>query len=159
MIVRNHDELARIVRERQSAGEKIVFTNGVFDILHKGHVRYLGEARALGDALIVAANSDSSVRRLKGEKRPILAEDDRAELLDALRCVDYVTLFDTDTPVPLVEKLKPTIYVKGGDYRIEDLPEARVVGANGGRVELLPFVEGSSTTNIIQRILDRYAPG
>lgn len=158
MIVRNHDELATIVKERQSAGEKIVFTNGVFDILHKGHVRYLTQARALGSALVVAVNSDSSVRRLKGEKRPILAQEDRTELLEALRCVDYVTLFDTDTPVPVIEKVKPAVYAKGGDYRLKDLPEAQVVGAYGGRVELLPFVDGSSTTSIVQRILDRYAP-
>lgn len=159
MIVSDHDELARIVRARQAAGEAVVLTNGVFDILHRGHASYLDQARALGNALVVAVNSDSSVRRLKGALRPILAQDERAELLDALRCVDYVTLFETDTPVPVIEKVTPAIYVKGGDYRIEDLPEARVVGAYGGLVKILPFVEGSSTTNIVQRILDRYAPG
>src|SRR5579862_5021044 len=134
MVVQNHDELVKIIKSRQAAGELIVFTNGVFDILHSGHASYLAQARELGDALIVAVNSDSSVRRLKGDKRPIVAEAERAELLDALRCVDYVTLFGTDTPVPLVEKIKPDIYVKGGDYRVEDLPETRVVKAYGGKV-------------------------
>ena len=156
MIVENHEDLAGIVKRRQAAGELIVFTNGVFDILHNGHARYLAEARGLGDALIVAVNSDSSVRRLKGEKRPIVGEAERAEMLDALRSVDYVTFFGTDTPVPLLRELKPDIYVKGGDYRIEDLPEAPVVKAYGGVVRLLPFVDGSSTTNIVQRILERY---
>lgn len=156
MIVGNHEELGEKVRSRQAAGERVVFTNGVFDILHRGHVRYLNQARALGDALIVAVNSDSSVRRLKGKKRPILAENERAELVDALRSVDYVTIFETDAPVPLIAKLQPAIYVKGGDYRIEDLPEAPVVRAYGGEVRLLPFVEGSSTSSIVQRILDRY---
>jgi rfaE bifunctional protein nucleotidyltransferase chain/domain len=156
MVVQNHNELAEIVKGRQEAGELIVFTNGVFDILHGGHVRYLAQARNLGGALVVAINSDSSVRRLKGDKRPIVGEAERAELLDALRSVDYVTHFSTDTPVPLLEKIRPDIYVKGGDYRIEDLPEARVVKAYGGRVLLLPYLEGSSTSGIIERVLDRY---
>lgn len=156
MIIENHDQLAKKVGDRQKAGERVVFTNGVFDILHSGHVRYLGQARELGDALVVAVNSDSSVRRLKGEKRPIVGEAERAELVAALRSVDYVTLFDTDTPVGLIEKVRPAIYVKGGDYSLADLPEAPVVAAYGGEVQLLPFVEGSSTTGIVQRILDRY---
>jgi rfaE bifunctional protein nucleotidyltransferase chain/domain len=106
--------------------------------------------------LIVAVNSDSSVRRLKGEKRPIVGETERAELLDALRCVDYVTHFSTDTPVPLLEKIRPDIYVKGGDYHIEDLPEAPIVSSYGGKVHLLPYVEGSSTSGIVEKVLDRY---
>ena len=159
MVVQNHNELAEIVKRRQAAGELIVFTNGVFDILHSGHVRYLAQARDLGQALIVAVNSDSSVRRIKGEKRPIVVEAERAELLNALRCVDYVTYFGTDTPVPLLEKLKPDIYVKGGDYRIEDLPEAPVVKAYGGKVILLPYVEARSTSGIVETVLDRYCSG
>lgn len=156
MTVLDHDQLAEIVGRRQAAGERIVFTNGVFDILHRGHARYLSQARALGDALIVAVNSDSSVRRLKGENRPILGEEERAELVDSLRSVDYVTIFGEDTPVLLIETVKPAIYAKGGDYRLEDLPEAPVVKGYGGQVRILPFVEGSSTTSLVKRVLERY---
>ena len=153
MIVPDYDTLARIVAARQAQGERIVFTNGVFDILHVGHLRYLQEARAQGDALIVAVNADSGVRKLKGQTRPIIGENERAELLDGLRCVDYVTLFDTPTPVPVIEKVRPAIYVKGGDYRAEDLPEAKVVLAYGGEARVLLLVPGRSTTSIVQTIL------
>ena len=158
MLVTDHNELAQIVRKRQERGERVVFTNGVFDILHVGHLRSLTEARALGDALLVAVNADSSVRRFKGDKRPIVSEDERAELLDALRAVDYVTLFDTRTPVPLIEKVQPAIYVKGGDYTLEDLPEAPVVQGYGGEVQILSLIAGRSTTNIISKICAAYGP-
>jgi rfaE bifunctional protein nucleotidyltransferase chain/domain len=158
MIVIDPQELARIVGERQEHGERIVFTNGVFDILHVGHARYLAEARALGDALLVAVNADSSVRQFKGDKRPIVPEAERMELIDALRVVDYVTLFDTRTPVPLIECVRPALYVKGGDYRVDDLPEAPVVRGYGGQVQILSLIMGRSTTNVIANICAAYAP-
>jgi rfaE bifunctional protein nucleotidyltransferase chain/domain len=152
-------ELAGIVERLQSGGGKAVFTNGVFDIMHAGHVRYLAEARALGDILIVAANTDESVRRLKGPLRPIIAEGERAELLSALTVVDYVVLFDTPTPVPVIEQVRPLVYVKGGDYAIADLPEAPVVIGYGGEVKVLSLFEGLSTTNIIKKICLAYGGG
>jgi D-beta-D-heptose 7-phosphate kinase/D-beta-D-heptose 1-phosphate adenosyltransferase len=148
--------LAALAAERQAGGEKIVFTNGVFDILHVGHARYLAEARALGDALVVAVNTDRSVRGIKGDLRPVVSETERAEMLGWLACVDYVTLFDTPTPVPLIEQVKPAIYVKGGDYRIEDLPETPVVRSYGGEVRILSLIEGRSTTRIIEKIVLAY---
>ncbi len=133
-------------------GGTIVFTNGCFDILHAGHVRYLRAAEAMGDFLVVGLNSDASVRRLKGEGRPIVPEADRAEVLDALRAVDIVTVFDEPTAEELVRLVKPDVYVKGGDYTVDTLPEAKIVQKAGGRVEFIPFVEGRSTTNVIERI-------
>lgn len=152
MFIKDHNELAEIVGNRQAAGEKIVFTNGVFDLLHVGHLRYLQEARALGDALLIAVNSDSSVRRLKGDSRPIVCESERAELLDALRCVDFVTIFETDTPVPLIGQVKPLIYVKGGDYTVETLPETPIVKGYGGDVIILGFTKGRSTSRLIEML-------
>lgn len=143
-----------------------VFTNGIFDILHVGHVRYLQAARALGDCLIVGLNSDASTRAWKGEQRPIVPQHERAEVLAALACVDYVIIFDELTAERLVETLKPEVYVKGDDYATEDrgrrtedkkfLPEAQIVERYGGRVELIPFVEGKSTTHIVAEVLKRY---
>ncbi len=136
----------------RAEGAKIVFTNGCFDVLHAGHVRYLTEAQTMGDFLVVGLNSDASVRRLKGEDRPVNGEEDRAEVLDALRAVDIVTIFDEPTAEALVSLVRPDVYVKGGDYTPDTLPEARIVEANGGRVEFVKLVEGKSTTNIIERI-------
>ena len=150
------DTLAEAVARRQAAGERIVFTNGVFDLLHVGHARYLAEARALGDALIVAVNTDASVRGLKGPLRPIVPEDERMEMLAALAVVDYVTPFGTPTPVPLLEQIRPAIYVKGGDYQISSLPEAPVVQGYGGHVQILSLVAGRSSTDIIARIRAAY---
>ena len=133
-------------------GGTIVFTNGCFDILHAGHVRYLRAAEAMGDFLVVGLNSDASVRRLKGEGRPIVPEADRAEVLDALRAVDIVTVFDEPTAEELVRLVKPDVYVKGGDYTVDTLPEAKIVQEAGGRVEFIPLVAGRSTTNVIERI-------
>ena len=133
-------------------GATIVFTNGCFDILHAGHVRYLTAAAMMGDFLVVGMNSDASVRRLKGEGRPIVSGADRAEVLDALRAVDIVTIFDEPTAEELVRLVRPDVYVKGGDYSLDTLPEAKIVQAAGGRVEFIPFVEGHSTTNVIERI-------
>jgi rfaE bifunctional protein nucleotidyltransferase chain/domain len=144
--------------EARSAGRRIVFTNGCFDVLHVGHARYLEDARALGDLLVVGLNSDSSVRGLKGPLRPIVAEGDRAELLAALAAVDYVVLFDEPTPEALIRCVRPDIHVKGGDYREEDLPEAPLIRSLGGQVHLMPLVEGRSTTDVVRTILERYAP-
>lgn len=136
-------------------GCRLVFTNGVFDILHAGHVRYLEQARDLGDLLLVGMNSDDSVRRLgKGADRPIHPLADRALVLGALRSVGGVVAFEEDTPVDLVAALKPEVYVKGGDYRPEDLPEAKIVHSYGGEVQILPFLEGRSTTGILKRLRD-----
>ncbi|MBV9089945.1 MAG: D-glycero-beta-D-manno-heptose 1-phosphate adenylyltransferase [Mycobacteriaceae bacterium] len=148
----SHDELAHRTADHRLAGRRIVFTNGCFDVLHRGHVSYLTEAKAAGDVLIVAINSDSGVRRLKGPERPINAEGDRAAVLSALSCVDHVTAFDGDTPIPLIQRLQPDIYVKGGDYSVEMLAEAAVVEGYGGEVRILGYVADHSTTETIQRI-------
>lgn len=149
-------ELARVLNRSKSAGKTVVFTNGCFDILHIGHIRYLQDARALGDVLVVGVNSDDSVRRLKGPERPINCEQERAEVLAALECVNYVSLFGEDTPIELIQTLRPDVHVKGGDYKPEDLPEAKIVQGYGGRVEVIPFsstdTKGRSTTNTIVKM-------
>ncbi len=159
-------ELAAILRERQAAGAVVVFTNGCFDLLHLGHVRYLQAARALGDLLVVGVNSDASARALKGPGRPLVPQEERAEVLAALACVDYVTIFAEATAVALVEALRPDVYVKGGDYAAAGagaadqttqidytkLPEAAPVLAYGGQVRLIPYLPGHSTTALIERI-------
>jgi glycerol-3-phosphate cytidylyltransferase len=134
-------------------GKTLVFTNGVFDILHAGHVSYLAQARALGDLLIVGINSDQSVRRLgKGPDRPVNSLEDRAVVLEALRSVDGVVAFEEDTPEAIIEVLRPEVHVKGGDYDLAQMPEAKIVAAYGGKVVLLPFLEGRSSTNILERL-------
>lgn len=145
-------ELAQVMDRSRAAGRRIVFTNGCFDLLHVGHVRYLREARARGDLLVVGVNSDDSVRRLKGNGRPLVPEDERMELLAALDCVDYVCLFGEDTPEALIAEIRPDLHVKGGDYRPDDLPEARLVRELGGEVEIVPFTAGRSTTGLVQQI-------
>ncbi|HEX9080131.1 MAG TPA: D-glycero-beta-D-manno-heptose-7-phosphate kinase [Desulfuromonadaceae bacterium] len=155
--IKNLDVLTAIIAAEKGRGKRIVFTNGCFDLLHAGHVKYLQKARGLGDLLVLGLNSDASVRRLKGEKRPLIGEDERAHILAALDCIDYVVLFDDDTPLALITQLKPHILVKGGDYTPEGVVGREVVEAYGGRVELVPFVDGKSTTNIIERVLERYA--
>lgn len=154
----SRDELAAELAGRRSRGERIVFTNGCFDILHLGHARYLMEARSLGDVLVVGLNSDASVRMLKGPDRPIVPQAERAEMLCHLRWVDYVCVFEEMRPNALIHVVKPHIHVKGGDYRPEDLPEAEVVRQYGGKVVIVPLVEGRSTTNIISRIVSAGAP-
>lgn len=145
-------ELAAVLAQERAAGRTVVFTNGVFDLLHAGHARYLQAAKALGDVLVVAINTDASCRRLKGGDRPFVPEGDRAELLAALASVDYVTFFDEDTPVETLALLQPAIHVKGGDYRPDDLPETPTVRAYGGTVQVLPFHSGRSTTTLASRI-------
>jgi D-glycero-beta-D-manno-heptose 1-phosphate adenylyltransferase len=144
--------LARERERLRSEGKRVVFTNGCFDLLHPGHVRYLSEARALGDVLIVALNSDASVRALKGEGRPVLNEEERAEVMAALESVDFVTVFDDRTPRDLIATLLPDVLVKGGDWPIEKIVGREEVESAGGTTLSLPYVEGSSTTDIIERI-------
>lgn len=131
---------------------KIVFTNGCFDVLHYGHVRYLLDAKSLGDLLVVGLNSDDSVRRLTGESRPINGEKERAFVLAALEFVDYIVVFEEDTPEKLIETVKPDVLVKGGDYQIENIVGADFVMQNGGTVTTIPFVEGFSSTRIIEQL-------
>jgi D-beta-D-heptose 7-phosphate kinase/D-beta-D-heptose 1-phosphate adenosyltransferase len=145
-------ELLGVRQGLRTAGKSLVFTNGVFDLLHVGHVRYLAEARALGDVLLVAINSDRTVRQLKGEGRPITNENERAEILAALRQVDYVTIFDDISPRVLIAKLLPDVLVKGGDYNLDEIHGRQEVEAAGGRVVSLPFIEGASTSGIIERM-------
>lgn len=138
--------------ELRAQGKKIVTTNGCFDLLHVGHLQYLGQARELGDRLWVGLNSDRSVRALKGPKRPIQDERTRMLQMAALEAVDYITLFETLTPEEFLQRVRPAIHVKGGDYRPEDLPESQVVKNGGGKIECLPFAEGFSTTSLIEKI-------
>jgi rfaE bifunctional protein nucleotidyltransferase chain/domain len=146
-------ELSDIVRILQGQGKRVVFTNGCFDLLHPGHIRYLERARAEGDVLVVALNSDRSVRRIKGEQRPIMAEQERAEVIAALACVDFVTLFEEETPKEIIDELVPTVLVKGGDWPIDQIVGRDTVEANQGTVLSLPFETGYSTSDIIERIL------
>ena len=146
-------EELRTERERlREKGRRLVFTNGCFDVLHVGHVRYLTRARSLGDVLVVAINSDRAVRELKGAGRPIINEAERAEMLASLRAVDYVTVFDDLSPRSLIASLLPDVLVKGGDYALSEIHGREEVEATGGRVVSLPFIEGASTTGIIERI-------
>lgn len=150
------EALAFEAAKLKAAGKKLVFSNGVFDLLHVGHLRYLSQARALGDALAIGLNADACVKRLKGEKRPILPEAERAELLAGLACVDYVCLFSEDDPRELIKAVVPSILVKGGDWPLEKILGRDTVEAAGGKVLSLPFVEGRSTTSIVQEIARRF---
>ena len=141
--------LCELLRKNQ---KKIVFTNGCFDIIHAGHVKYLTQAKSFGDVLILGLNTDDSVRKLKGSNRPINSEADRSFVVDGLKAVDYVVLFSESTAENLVDEIKPDIYVKGGDYNLDNLPEGKIVQSYGGQVKLIPLLEGRSTSNIISRI-------
>ena len=151
-VILDRQELLRARAGLRASGRSLVFTNGCFDILHVGHVRYLAAAKALGDALLVAVNADRSVRALKGEGRPVMCESERAELLAALSSVDFVTVFDEDSPRRLISEVLPDVLVKGGDYELDEIHGREEVEAAGGRVLALPFVEGASTTGIIERV-------
>ena len=151
MLIRQN-ELDNLLKKLRQENKTIVTTNGCFDILNFGHVRYLNKAKSFGDLLIVALNSDKSVKKIKGESRPINNEEDRAEVLSALRSVDYVVLFDETSPIDLLLKIKPDVHTKGADYTIETLPEAKGIMAAGGRIEFISFVEGKSTTSIIEKM-------
>lgn len=149
-------DLVAISERLKAQGKTVVLTNGHFDVLHVGHVDCLQRAKALGDVLIVGLNSDASTRLLKGEKRPIVPQEERAHLLAALGCVDYVVIFEERTAERLLVALKPEVYAKGGDWAIEDLPEAKVAAEHGIRIEILPRLPNRSTTDIIGTILARY---
>jgi len=151
MLVARKD-IAKFCEILRQGGQKVVFTNGCFDILHAGHVTYLEAAKAQGDVLVLGLNTDESVRRLKGPERPINSELDRARVVGALRAVDYVVLFGEQTAEAVIAEVKPDVYVKGGDYTLDTLPEAKIVQSYGGRVAFIDMVEGRSTTNIIKKI-------
>ncbi len=146
------DEIIRIVQEGKAKGKTFAATNGCFDILHVGHVRYLQKTKSLADFSILMLNTDNSVKILKGETRPINNQNDRAEILNALSCVDYVVLFEEKSPEKLLEQIKPNIYTKGADYTLETLPERETIIKNNIKVEFISFVEGKSTTGIINKI-------
>lgn len=150
VIKREH--IAEFVQKLHKSGKTVVATNGCFDILHVGHVRYLQKTKSFADYCIVLLNSDKSVRSIKGEGRPINNEDDRAEILCALSCVDYVVKFDEDSPANLLDEIKPDVYTKGADYTMETLPEADIMRKNNTKVEFISFVAGKSTTNVIKAI-------
>lgn len=151
------EELRAELAPRRADGVRVVFTNGCFDLLHAGHVAYLAAARTLGDVLVVGVNSDAGVRRLKGPGRPLNPLEDRAAVLGALRCVDHLVAFDADTPLELLRTLRPDVYVKGGDYRVEGLPEAPLMAELGGEVVLLPYLEGRSTSALLRRLREASA--
>ncbi len=156
--VRGLEELLAIVRQRRASGQRVVFTNGCFDLVHRGHTRLLQQARELGDLLIVGLNSDASVRGLKGPCRPILSQDERAELLSALASVDYVVIFEEADPGRTIAVLQPDVLVKGADWAKEDVVGRETVERRGGRVVTIPLVEGASTSGIIDRILEMAKP-
>ncbi len=156
-LIRDKNDILRIRKDLKLQKKKLVFTNGCFDILHSGHVDYLNKARQLGDFLIVGLNSDTSVRSIKGNKRPILDETERAFLLDNLKCVDFVTLFDEDTPEQLINTLIPDILVKGADWALDKIAGRETVIANGGEVKTIEFVNLQSTSKIINLIIERYS--
>ena len=152
----SRERLKKKIDLLRKEGKKIVFTNGCFDILHVGHTRYLEEARKQGDVLVLGLNSDESVRSLKGQKRPIISENERAGVVAALESVDFVTIFPELTPLELIEYLKPDVLVKGGDWKEEEVVGRKSVEKWGGRVIIIPEIKGSSTTNVIEKILEAY---
>jgi rfaE bifunctional protein nucleotidyltransferase chain/domain len=156
--VKTLEDVVRIRSRLRSEGKKLVFTNGCFDLLHVGHVRYLSQARAMGDALVVAVNSDRSIREIKGKGRPIVPEAERAEVLSALACIDYIFIFDDPTPQQVIDAIVPDILVKGADWDISEIVGRETVEKGGGIVRSIPLVEGSSTTGIIERVIERFGP-
>jgi D-beta-D-heptose 7-phosphate kinase/D-beta-D-heptose 1-phosphate adenosyltransferase len=154
--IKERKELLKIIKTLKAKGSRIVFTNGCFDLLHIGHIRYLEKARTLGDILVVGVNSDSSVRKLKGTKRPVLPVKERAEILSGLECVDYITIFDEIDPLKLITSIKPNVLAKGGDWTKEQIVGREVVERSGGEVVIIPFIKGASTSNLIEIILKRF---
>ena len=154
--IKKREELLRIIKDLKAKSKRIIFTNGCFDLLHVGHIRYLEEAKTLGDILIVGVNSDASVQKLKGPKRPVLPVEERTEILSGLECVDYITIFDELDPLALITSLQPNVLVKGGDWAKEQTIGKEVVERSGGEVVIIPFVKGASTSNLIETILKRY---
>lgn len=150
------EDLSVLIKDLKDKGKKIVFTNGVFDIIHRGHIEYLLSAKDLGDVLVVGLNSDKSVKIIKGEKRPVVQQDNRAFVLSNLQPVDYVVIFDEDTPYNLIKKIKPDVLVKGADWQEDKIVGADIVKSNGGDVKTIDFVENNSSTGIIERIIQLY---
>lgn len=148
------EDLAAVLQKEQNRGKKVVFTNGVFDILHIGHVDYLRRAKELGDILVVAVNSDESVHRIKGPERPIMGEKDRAFVVSNLKSVDYVCIFSEDTPYETIRLIQPDVLVKGADWKVEDVVGRDIVEARGGKVITMKYLDGKSTTNIIRKIIE-----
>jgi D-glycero-beta-D-manno-heptose 1-phosphate adenylyltransferase len=155
-IVISRETARRLSRSLQVQGQKLVFTNGCFDILHIGHVKYLEKAKSLGDVLMVGINSDRSAKILKGPRRPLITEEERAKIISSLYSVDYAIIFDEETPIQLISELKPNIHVKGGDYTMQNLPEYNIVYSYGGKIKILSYINGKSTTNIIKQIISTY---
>ncbi len=150
--IRSLEDLSAELATRRTRGAGVVFTNGCFDLLHVGHIRYLKQARRMGDLLVVGINTDESVRRLKGPSRPVQPEQDRAEILAGLECVDYVVSFDQDTPIDVIERLRPDVLVKGADWPVDRIVGREIVEGSGGRVATIPYVKGISTSALIERI-------
>ena len=154
--IKTREELKLDISKARRAGKKIVTTNGCFDVLHVGHIRYLQQAKEQGDILIVAINSDDSVRAIKGDRRPLVAEDERAETLAALECVDYVMIFPELDPIQFLNELRPDIHVKGGDYQLDQVIERETVESIGAEMRLLPGAPGKSTSKLVELIVERY---
>lgn len=150
------DELKNIVSTLKKEGKCIVFTNGCFDLLHLGHVQYLQKAKEYGDILVVAINSDASVKAIKGNKRPLIPQNDRAAILSALSCIDYVIIFEEHDPVRIISELMPDVLIKGGDYQLNEIKGSEIVTSAGGKVLTIPEIKGKSTTNLIQTIIEKY---
>ena len=150
------EELKKIVSLAKSTEKKVVFTNGCFDIIHGGHIEFLQKAKALGDILVVGLNTDKSVKQLKGENRPIKSEKERANILAALKYIDYITLFNETTPEKLIQEIRPDILVKGDDYKIDEVVGREIVEGYGAKVELIPIVQGHSTTQTLEKILEQH---
>ena len=157
--IKTPDEISTLLRVLRSVGKRIVFTNGCFDIIHTGHTRYLNQAKTYGDILVIGLNSDSSVRTIKGDKRPINSQAERAETLAALGSVDFVTIFDEPDPYKLISLLEPDVLVKGGDWPVEKIIGGDIVQKRGGKGISVPYIKGNSTTGIIERIVERYRSG
>ncbi|MDI6736051.1 MAG: D-glycero-beta-D-manno-heptose 1-phosphate adenylyltransferase [bacterium] len=154
--IKTIDELKNIISNFKTQGKKIVFTNGCFDLLHLGHVKYLQEAKNYGDILVVAINSDSSVKAIKGKTRPLIPQEDRAQILSALMCIDYVVIFDELDPARIISELVPDVLIKGGDYQLDEIKGREIVISAGGQVLTIPEIKGKSTTNLIQTIVEKY---
>jgi rfaE bifunctional protein nucleotidyltransferase chain/domain len=154
--IKEREQLRSVLEGLRSQGKRIVFTNGCFDLLHVGHIRYLEKARSLGDLLVVGLNSDRSVRELKGPLRPILPQEERAEILSGLGCVDLVTFFDEPDPFALIATIRPQVLVKGGDWTVDRIVGREIVEASGGTVVSVPFEAGHSTSSLVETILERY---
>jgi rfaE bifunctional protein nucleotidyltransferase chain/domain len=157
-VILDHNELAKKIEELKKQGKKVIFANGCFDLLHVGHVRYLRGAKALGDVLVLAVNSDTSVRRLKGPERPLLLLEDRLGILSAFEMIDFITAFEDDTVSPLLLKLKPNVQVKGTDYTPDTIPEKDTVASFGGEVAVVGDPKDHASKNLIQEILRKYGP-